>query len=193
VALGARSPAGEQERERGEEGLRRRAAGWFVWMCMCAIDGAAESCGEPPALQQPGEGPGSSAPLDGLARGRGQRRPVRVVQQCTAEHFRREVVKAREPALLRGLPVGPCVDLWTPEHLVQKGGRKDVSVHVSPHDRMDFISKNFKYHTLPFDELVRRAAYGCAAPSDDALQADHDHTGGLPALGCSKTTPNPQP
>jgi hypothetical protein len=35
-----------------------------------------------------------------------------------------------------------------------------VSVHVSAHDRMDFITKNFKYHTLPFDELIRRAAYG---------------------------------
>ena len=125
---------------------------------------------------------------------------MRVVQQCTAEHFRREVVKAREPALLRGLPVGPCIDLWTPEHLMRKGGRKDVSVHVSPHDRMDFISKNFKYHTLPFDELVRRAAYGCAAPTDDALRADHDDVGGLPALCCSKSnpespalTPNPKP
>ena len=92
---------------------------------------------------------------------RRERRPVRLVEGCTAEHFKNEVAQTQEPALLRGLPLGPCVDLWTPEHLVCKGGDKEVSVHVSPHDRMDFITKNFKYHTLAFDELVKRAAYGC--------------------------------
>jgi hypothetical protein len=102
-----------------------------------------------------------------------------VVEECTAEHFRCEVAKAREPAVLRGLPLGPCVNLWTPEHLMQRGGAKDVSVHVSPNDRMDFITKNFKYHTLPFDELVRRAAYGCA-PSRDALPDSQDCAGQLP-------------
>ena len=123
---------------------------------------------------------GVSAPSSGASRGQAQvqagaaslahagphvpareRQRVRVVEGCTAEHFKREVVRTCEPAVLRGLPLGPCLDLWTPEHMMRSGGSKEVSVHVSPHDRMDFITKNFKYHTLAFDELVRRAAYGC--------------------------------
>ena len=83
---------------------------------------------------------------------------MRLEEGCTVEHFRQEVAKGREPVLVRGLPLGPCLDLWTPEHLMQQGGDKEVSVHVSAHDRMDFITKNFQYQTLPFDELIARAA-----------------------------------
>jgi len=87
-----------------------------------------------------------------------------LVEGCTVEHFRREVATGREPVLVRGLPLGPCVDLWTPEHLMQQGGNKEVSVHVSAHDRMDFITKNFQYQMLAFDELIARAAGVSAQP-----------------------------
>ncbi|EKX39134.1 hypothetical protein GUITHDRAFT_143741 [Guillardia theta CCMP2712] len=75
---------------------------------------------------------------------------VRVIDSCTPNLFRAEVEHAREPAILRGLCIG-----------------KDVSVHVSVNDRMDFIAKNFEYKTLPFCELIKRdpsrAAHGCNA------------------------------
>ena len=72
---------------------------------------------------QPGETAGSSlAAQDGNAGGRlrTDRRPVRIVQECTAELFRREVVKAREPALLRGLPLMLFMKVYVTFHKDQK-------------------------------------------------------------------------
>jgi hypothetical protein len=108
---------------------------------------------------------------------RRERRPVRIVESSTAENFKSEIERTKEPTLLRGMPVGPCLELWTPEHLMQHGGNKDVSVHVSTNERMDFITKNFKYHTLSFAELVRRAAYGCSnSHSQACVHADSEGT-----------------
>ncbi|XP_054921640.1 tRNA wybutosine-synthesizing protein 5-like isoform X2 [Dermacentor andersoni] len=64
----------------------------------------------------------------------------------------------REPAVLRGVSVGPCTLLWDKDYLCTRGGKRDVKVHVSQDRHMDFISKNFLYRTLPFCELVQRAS-----------------------------------
>ncbi|XP_037512446.1 tRNA wybutosine-synthesizing protein 5 isoform X2 [Rhipicephalus sanguineus] len=74
------------------------------------------------------------------------------------ETFRSEIFPRREPAVLRGVSVGPCTLLWDKEYLCTRGGKRDVKVHVSPHRHMDFIQKNFFYRTLPFCELVERAS-----------------------------------
>jgi hypothetical protein len=104
--------------------------------------------------------------------------PVRIIHGgCDKERFQREILPAREPAVIRGLVLGDCLSLWRdPEYLMKKGGDKEVSVHVSTEDRMDFINKNFVYRTLPFSELVKRAAYGCeqssgAVPGDTARES----------------------
>ena len=78
-------------------------------------------------VQQCGEGDGSME-LHPAAAGvpRRERQPVRIVEDCTPDHFKREIAQTREPALLRGLPLGPCLDLWTPEHLMRQGGTKEV-------------------------------------------------------------------
>ncbi|XP_065289797.1 tRNA wybutosine-synthesizing protein 5-like isoform X3 [Dermacentor albipictus] len=68
------------------------------------------------------------------------------------------LVERREPAVLRGVPVGPCTLLWDKDYLCTRGGKRDVKVHVSQDRHMDFISKNFLYRTLPFCELVQRAS-----------------------------------
>eukprot|EP00282_Hemiselmis_andersenii_P012217 CAMPEP_0114118044 /NCGR_PEP_ID=MMETSP0043_2-20121206/5373_1 /TAXON_ID=464988 /ORGANISM="Hemiselmis andersenii, Strain CCMP644" /LENGTH=177 /DNA_ID=CAMNT_0001210509 /DNA_START=112 /DNA_END=642 /DNA_ORIENTATION=- len=129
----------------------------------------------------------------GLGRGGGplsRAKPVRILQGgCDAARFQKEVQAAREPVVVRGLLIGQCLGLWNADYLVEKGGDKDVSVHVSTEARMDFVSKNFAYRTLPFSELVRRAAYGCrdstiggndraANPSGEAvpeLRQDEQH------------------
>lgn len=101
--------------------------------------------------------------------------PVRIVQGgCDGERFRREIMPARVPVVLRGIIVGQCTSLWSdPEYLIAKGGHKEVSVHVSTEDRMDFISKNFVYRTLPFSELVKRAAYGCGGSRESMSVAEN--------------------
>ncbi|KAI8496362.1 tRNAPhe (7-(3-amino-3-carboxypropyl)wyosine37-C2)-hydroxylase [Branchiostoma belcheri] len=83
---------------------------------------------------------------------------VPLYENVNKERFLREIYPKRVPAILRGVDIGPCVDLWTTDYLCQKGGNRQVKIHVCPTAQMDFINKNFSYRTLPFDEFVRRAA-----------------------------------
>ncbi|KAF6723378.1 tRNA wybutosine-synthesizing protein 5 [Oryzias melastigma] len=74
------------------------------------------------------------------------------------EKFLQEIYPERRPAVLRGVPLGPCQQLWTTEYLAQRGGDKEVKIHVSTVPQMDFLRKNFVYRTLPFNEFVKRAS-----------------------------------
>ncbi|XP_019728375.1 tRNA wybutosine-synthesizing protein 5 isoform X2 [Hippocampus comes] len=72
--------------------------------------------------------------------------------------FLRQIYPKRKPAVLRGVCLGPCVDKWTVEYLAQKGGGKEVKIHVSSVPQMNFLHKNFVYRTLSFDEFVKRTS-----------------------------------
>ncbi|XP_045178484.2 tRNA wybutosine-synthesizing protein 5-like [Mercenaria mercenaria] len=69
-----------------------------------------------------------------------------------------QLYSKREPVVLRGLDIGSCREKWTPEYLAEKGGTREVKIHVSKTAQMDFINKNFMYRSLPFSELVKRAS-----------------------------------
>lgn len=83
---------------------------------------------------------------------------VSCYENVDEETFSSLIFPKREPAVLRGVPVGPCTSLWDKEYLCMHGGNRDVKVHVSPHRHMDFVQKNFIYRTLPFCQLVERAS-----------------------------------
>ncbi|XP_060909926.1 tRNA wybutosine-synthesizing protein 5 isoform X1 [Labrus mixtus] len=72
--------------------------------------------------------------------------------------FLRDIYPQRRPAVLRGMDLGPCLEKWTAEYLTEKGGDKEVKIHVSTVPQMDFLHKNFAYKTLPFKEFVKRAS-----------------------------------
>nr|XP_060637831.1 tRNA wybutosine-synthesizing protein 5 isoform X2 [Anolis sagrei ordinatus] len=76
----------------------------------------------------------------------------------TRERFLQDIYPLRKPAVLKGIDLGPCMTKWTVDYLSQAAGNKEVKVHVSTVQQMDFLSKNFVYRTLPFDVFVRRAA-----------------------------------
>ncbi|XP_060571208.1 tRNA wybutosine-synthesizing protein 5-like, partial [Ruditapes philippinarum] len=84
-------------------------------------------------------------------------RTVDIHQHVSQETFN-ELYTKREPAVLRGLDIGLCREKWTPEYLAEKGGDREVKIHVSKTAQMDFINKNFMYRSLPFSELVKRAS-----------------------------------
>lgn len=88
----------------------------------------------------------------------GRRVPVPRLEGVSEEQFLRDLYPQRKPLVLEGIDLGPCTSKWTVDYLSQVGGKKDVKVHVAAVAQMDFISKNFVYRTLPFDELVQRAA-----------------------------------
>lgn len=87
-----------------------------------------------------------------------ERVAVPVYEDVDREVFIRDIYPQRRPAVLRGVPLGRCVDRWTVEYLGSKGGHKEVKIHVSTQPQMDFLLKNFVYRTLPFNEFVKRAS-----------------------------------
>jgi tRNA wybutosine-synthesizing protein 5 len=48
--------------------------------------------------------------------------------------------------VIRGQDIGPCINQWKSiDYLAQKGGNKEIKIHVSETPQMDFINKNFLY------------------------------------------------
>ncbi|XP_026150967.1 tRNA wybutosine-synthesizing protein 5 isoform X1 [Mastacembelus armatus] len=87
-----------------------------------------------------------------------EKAPVSVFTQVDRDTFLRQIYPERRPAVLRGVCLGPCSNRWTVDYLGQKGGDREVKVHVSTVPQMDFLHKNFVYRTLPFKEFVKRAS-----------------------------------
>ena len=83
---------------------------------------------------------------------------VPVYENVTNDQFFREIHPARCPAILRGLDIGICKNKWSPEYLSTCVGKKPVKIHVSETGQMNFLTKNFQYKTLPFDQLIKRSA-----------------------------------
>lgn len=84
--------------------------------------------------------------------------PVPVYDNVNSGQFLNEVHPLRKPAILRGLEIGPCREKWTADYLSCCVGDKPVKIHVSETGQMDFLTKNFQYKTLPFNQLIERCA-----------------------------------
>jgi tRNA wybutosine-synthesizing protein 4 len=51
-----------------------------------------------------------------------------------------------KPAIIEGLNIGPCTDLWTLDYLKEKlGPERELVIHECSSDRMTFKDKNFSY------------------------------------------------
>ena len=73
--------------------------------------------------------------------------------------FQSEIQSLRRPAILRNIPIGPCVAKWTPEYLVEAvGNEKLCVVHESTSPRLRFLNKNFTYESMPFGEFMDKAS-----------------------------------
>lgn len=76
----------------------------------------------------------------------------------TALYFRQHIHTRRRPTIITGEKIGTVVDRWTSEYLATAVSDTPVSIHVSSDRRLNFLSKNFLYKTLAFDELIHRAS-----------------------------------
>lgn len=90
----------------------------------------------------------------------------RITLQSTGDFA--ELVAASKPAVIEGLDIGPCTDLWTIDYLKEKiGADRELVVHECSTDRMTFKDKNFQY--------VKRSAItfldGIASGSKSYLRA----------------------
>jgi tRNA wybutosine-synthesizing protein 4 len=114
--------------------------------------------------------PSNSAPLhewkllDEVAPVRHDSTPVQQPIQET-RHLRRvritsaaewhAVLQSREAYILEDLDYGSCVAKWTPEYLQSAvGPEKQVIIHKTESEAMNFLSKNFKYITQPFVSFI---------------------------------------
>ncbi|XP_041473533.1 tRNA wybutosine-synthesizing protein 5-like [Lytechinus variegatus] len=86
------------------------------------------------------------------------KKDVPVYTDVSNTKFLDVIYQKRNPAVIRGLDIGPCVEKWTAEYLASQGGDTEVKIHVSPSSKMDFINKNYAYRSLPFSELIHRCA-----------------------------------
>jgi tRNA wybutosine-synthesizing protein 5 len=84
--------------------------------------------------------------------------PVPVYNNILMEQFFDEIHPKRSPVILRGLDIGSCLGKWTAEYLLQNVGNKPVKIHVSETGQMNFLTKNFHYKTLPFDQVIKRSS-----------------------------------
>ena len=83
---------------------------------------------------------------------------VPIYERVGKEEFVNKIQPLRSPAILRGLDIGSCREKWSPEYLAESVGSKPVKIHVSETGQMNFLTKNFQYKTLPFNELVKRCS-----------------------------------
>lgn len=72
----------------------------------------------------------------------------------SAEEFE-SIMQTRRPAVFQSQDLGPCVDSWTNEYILEKiGASRPVVVHKAGTDRMDFVAKNFSYETMTFQDFL---------------------------------------
>jgi tRNA wybutosine-synthesizing protein 4 len=102
----------------------------------CQLDGTAQA--KPPTAPrkgQPAKAKKNSARTSQVPR----------IGLRSAEDFAK-LVSASKPAIIEGVDIGPCTDLWTLDYLKHKiGAERELVVHECTSDRMTFKDKNFQY------------------------------------------------
>ncbi|XP_014276965.1 tRNA wybutosine-synthesizing protein 5 [Halyomorpha halys] len=84
--------------------------------------------------------------------------PVDVYNYINKDDFQAYIAVHRKPLILRNFCIGQCLHKWSTDYLVEKIGKVDVKVHVSPVGRMNFLHKNFTYKTMSFQEFLSRTS-----------------------------------
>ncbi|KAF4824684.1 tRNA wybutosine-synthesizing protein 4 [Colletotrichum tropicale] len=71
------------------------------------------------------------------------------------------ILDAGKPVIIECANLGPCVSEWSQEYLVKTvGADREVSVHESAVENMDFNAKNFRYVTKNFGEFIKEIGEG---------------------------------
>jgi len=84
----------------------------------------------------------------------------------SGEALRLQLLEEDTPAIVEGMNVGPCTQLWkADEYLIERAGETRVSVQVCEEAEMDFVQKNFHFKMMNFSDLVK-----CARATKDSHQ-----------------------
>ena len=90
----------------------------------------------------------------------GSLRAIKCSTPRTADDIK-SLVHQAVPRVLESVNIGPCLNLWTLDYLKEKiGTERQVVVHHSPSQSMNFHAKNFKYVKQSFGDFLDLAARG---------------------------------
>ena len=79
---------------------------------------------------------------------------------CQTSDFDK-ILSDRKPTVINGLNVGSCTKQWTLERLKAKvGSAREVVVHQTTDEHMDFLQKNFTYKKKLFGTFMDEVAQG---------------------------------
>jgi tRNA wybutosine-synthesizing protein 4 len=66
-----------------------------------------------------------------------------------------KVLESSEACILEGLDFGSCINRWTPDYLKSAvGSDKQVVIHSTEVEAMNFLAKNFKYTSRSFSDFI---------------------------------------
>ncbi|KAF9870544.1 putative leucine carboxyl methyltransferase [Colletotrichum karsti] len=86
--------------------------------------------------------------------------PIPRVKIESKEQFQ-SVLDEGNPVVIVGSDIGCCKSTWSPEYLVDSvGPHREVSIHESATEKMDFNAKNFRYVTKKFADFIEEARNG---------------------------------
>ena len=100
--------------------------------------------------------------------------PIITGEDCSVANIRSRIQKQHMPIVLRGVPIGNCIELWkSPEYLLSKTPNKEVKIHVSTNPKqMDFRTKNFKYCVCGLHDLILKASESCIKTNENQYYLD---------------------
>ena len=83
-----------------------------------------------------------------------QSKQIRRIKIVSQEQWH-QVLQSSQVCVLEGLDFGSCVSKWTPEYLKScVGPEKQVTIHSTDAEAMNFLSKNFEYTCRSFGDFI---------------------------------------
>uniref|UniRef100_A0A6B2LB82 JmjC domain-containing protein n=1 Tax=Arcella intermedia TaxID=1963864 RepID=A0A6B2LB82_9EUKA len=80
---------------------------------------------------------------------------IPILENPSKEYLFDTLIPSRQPAILRGLNIGNCVEDWKNiEYLKKKCGDKIVSIREFTTENLDFLNKNYEFKNVTFSEML---------------------------------------
>lgn len=80
-----------------------------------------------------------------------------LIEYCRVDENKfQEIIQRGEPAIIKEVHFGNCMDKWSLEYLDQALNNEEVIIHESIETDLNFLEKNFKYSTCKFSEFSKK-------------------------------------
>eukprot|EP01127_Copromyxa_protea_P022393 TRINITY_DN8005_c0_g1_i1.p1 TRINITY_DN8005_c0_g1~~TRINITY_DN8005_c0_g1_i1.p1 ORF type:complete len:1059 (+),score=205.67 TRINITY_DN8005_c0_g1_i1:15-3191(+) len=137
-----------------------------------------------------------SAPLSFASTTPGTRGDIKITVSPSKSDFE-QIIRGREPVILRGLDFGTCKDLWKDIEYLKKSESKSFAPREFSGENLDFLNKNYDFKTMPFSDLIdlifnndaNDKRYYFRSIGEDARKQPSDIRAAIPNLSKDFTIP----